>query len=678
MNKREKKIKQVRSNKEKRRMALVVTTSVLLILVIFVSGCAFSWFGIFSRIMQDMFKMGLDYIDLDHPLEKIDPDEIRTAIDTANGSLSHPFVLVTEEEFERTKTEYYAEDGDEYIKNRLDYSIAQADILIDTGFVDYTKNDRGEMLEPCRQALNRVTTLAGMWQITGNEDYAERCYAEIEYACNMEDWHPAHFLDTIEMTMAVTLCYDWLYDYLTEEQRDFLADNVYEKAIKPGNPNKLIKNWWSWSKVNWNTQCYGSLGIACMVFSDYFPDYAAKFLSKAYYNMPLHLESFSPDGVYVEGAGYWEAMGLYLLYFISTSRNYFGTDNGLSDLPGFDKIGYFPLYISTPLGVFNSGDNRNEFLFSPAIHWFAREYNEPMLSYYQKFSIKEAEYTSESVLSCLWYDPEMTSESADMDLPLSVYMSSDFGEEFVTMRSAYANPYATYAGIKSGYNYTNHGDLDIGSFIFYALGEEWVFDLGKASYALPGYFNGYIGGGRWRTYMKRAEGHNTLVINPDMASEDQYPYAFVKFDSFAPVVGGGTAILNMTDAYIRNGVETVTREFQMYGDYENLKITDHVVCKKESDIWWFAHTRADIEISSDGKTATLTLVNALTLETNQVIVKIAEGSAGTFEEMDTLPLLNDKRYEDNQAIEGVHKLAIHLENVTEADIIVTFEPVYID
>ena len=53
-------------------------------------------------------------------------------------------------------------------------------------------------------------------------------------AAAFEDWHPPHFLDTAEMTNAVAIGYDWLYDVLTPEQRATLKTAIIEKGLKPG------------------------------------------------------------------------------------------------------------------------------------------------------------------------------------------------------------------------------------------------------------------------------------------------------------------------------------------------------------------------------------------------------------------------------------------------------------
>lgn len=256
-------------------------------------------------------------------------------------------------------------------------------------------------------------------------------------------------------------------------------------------------------------------------------------------------------------------------------------------------------------------------------------------------------------------------QSALMMNPLAVCLESDAGQTLALFRSEYLNENANFAGIKGGYNYTNHGDLDIGTFVFDSQGERWAEELGVGSYDAPGYFVNLPFGGRWKNYAKRAEGQNTLVINPDSASEDQYALAECSFTAFAESTDGGKCSLDMTDAYKMNGAKSVTRDFELYDNYLSLKITDRVVCKRKSEIYWFMHTKADTEISQDGKTAILTV--------NGKKLKATSHSDGTFTVMPCEAL--DGKYEYDYDYENMSKLTVHLENVKEAEICITLEPI---
>lgn len=81
--------------------------------------------------------------------------------------------------------------------------------------------------------LGRVYSLGLVYQVTGEEKYAARAWSELEAAAAFTDWNPDHFLDTAEMTHAFAIGYDWLYDYLTEEQRQLLRRAILELGLHP-------------------------------------------------------------------------------------------------------------------------------------------------------------------------------------------------------------------------------------------------------------------------------------------------------------------------------------------------------------------------------------------------------------------------------------------------------------
>lgn len=627
-------------------------------------GSAFSYL----KILPDTVKVGIDYIDFSDKSEKIPVNDMKKYIQDARARIEHPFIFADSEDFDKVKSNYDNPNGDEYIKQIFGYSLSRADALLNEDFVEYYFDGDDGILEVSRKILSRVIVLSAAWRVTENEKYAERAYAEMENACNFESWNPDHFLDVAEMALAMSVGYDWLYDYLTDSQKDFIAENVYQKAIVPATNGKILtQNWWTWSKVNWNTVCYGGIGIACMTFSEYFEKEAAKLLSSAYEYMPLTFALFNPDGVYVEGTGYWEYCTTYLVYFLSTSRNFFGTDFGLSDIKGVDKVGYYPIYVTGAQGVFNYGDNKSEPLYSPALNWFADEYDAPLLAEFEKNADPTLNEDREATLAALWYNTKFSAKNTDFsDEPLSVLCKSDGYVDLAVMRSAYMDPNATFAAIKSGYNYTNHGDLDIGTFVFDALGERWAEELGPGNYNAPEYFVGLVGFGRWQSYRKRAEGQNTLVINPTMTPEDQYALAKVNISSFEENNDGGKAIIDMTDAYCLNNVKSVVREFELFDNYSKLRITDVVSCPSESEMYWFMHTKADIEISDAGKTAKLTIGNKAMRAT-------LVDCDGTFSVMDTVSLVNPD-YEYNRDNPGIRKLTVHIEDFTDAKIDIVIEP----
>ena len=96
---------------------------------------------------------------------------------------------------------------------------------------------------------------------------------------------------------------------------------------------------------------------------------------------------------------------------------------------------------------------------------------------------------------------------------------------------------------------------------------------------------------------------------------------------------------------------------------------DEITCSSASEIYWFAHTKATITASSDGKTAELT-TNGKTL-----LAQIAEPAEAVFTVMEAQPLSTSPNPAGQKSRTEYRKLAIHLENVVNAEISVVFTPV---
>ncbi len=631
----------------------------------------------YFAVIPDMVKVGIDYISLDRNPDYPDKAEMQKVL-AEKAEKEHPFILADKSDFDKVKKEYKSNKFTPYTKKLTDYVLSNADALLDTGVyppMDYVLDEEDSILPISREVINRMVILGYAWQITGEEKYAERAKAELEKVCSYDDWCTSHFLATAEMALAVSIGYDWLYDYLEEDFKGLIKEKVWEYAIKSALDDN---HWFTWSKNNWNSICYSGIGIACMTFSEYDTDKAAEFLSMCYENMPIAFANFTPDGVYAEGPGYSQSGMDAIVNFVATSNNFFGTDFGMSEIAGFKELGKFPVYITTPTDVFNFGDNKARMCFTPSLHWYATEYESPLLACYQmsdapgEFAPDISENTERNgsgksnALSSLWYNREYTPESADFsDEPLALSLQSDAGQDMVLMRSAYLDKDAAFAGIKGGYNFINHGDLDIGTFVFDSMGERWAEELGPGPYDAPGYFLNTPAGGRWKNYSKRAEGQNTLVINPDMTLDDQYVLAESEFTYFNETAEGGRCGLDMTDAYRMNGATSVERAFELYSGYSSLKITDTIKCLFKSDIYWFMHTKADIEISENGKTAILTIGDKQ--------LKATSHSDGTFSVMKAERLKGEWEWDEDYT--DLQKLTVRLENVRKAEIKITLEPV---
>jgi hypothetical protein len=103
-------------------------------------------------------------------------------------------------------------------------------------------------------------------------------------------------------------------------------------------------------------------------------------------------------------------------------------------------------------------------------------------------------------------------------------------------------------------------------------------------------------------------------------------------------------------------------------DRKRVRIADEIQGARSADVWWFAHTKAQIEVASDGRSATLSQ-NGKRLK-----VVVQEPATAKLEVMDAAPLPtspNPNKQADNSKI---RKLAIHLREVKDLKLAVEFVP----
>ena len=515
----------------------------------------------------------------------------------------------------------------------------------------YEIPDGLRLLATSRRVLDRVQSLALLYQLEGQRPDAERAWLELKTAAAFTNWNPRHFLDTAEMTHAFAIGYDWLYDFWSPDQRRVLREALLEKGIRLANDIEAKETWWARSQFNWNQVCNGGVGMGALALLDEAPDECSRFLAAALKSIQLPMREYAPDGAWAEGPGYWHYATSYNCVFLAALESALGSDFGLSRIDGFPQAGMFPIFASGPTGKsFDFADAHGEVIRAPELFWLSTKFNQPALSVYQR------KVASAEPLDLLWYNPRGEARMPG-NLPLDKYFRH---AEVAMLRSAWDDPDALWVGFKAGDNKANHSHLDLGSFIFEALGERWVIDLGADDYNMPDYF----GRQRWTYYRLRAEGHNTLVFNPSQ-EPDQDPSAA------APIVHFGSplnpfAIADLTAAYARNASK-VLRGVAMLGR-KRLLIQDEIETGSPAEIWWFLHTLA--EVKSNGRTATLSLHG------KTLTARILTPAGATFTTMDAKPLPACPNPAVQNPNAGVRKLAIRLENVTRDRIAVLLEPGY--
>ncbi len=122
----------------------------------------------------------------------------------------------------------------------------------------------------------------------------------------------------------------------------------------------------------------------------------------------------------------------------------------------------------------------------------------------------------------------------------------------------------------------------------------------------------------------------------------------------------------MTCAY-EGKVKSAKRGLKMTNCRTAVVVQDEIECIEPSETYWGIHTKADINIFEDGKTA------LLNINGNKMEVKI-QSSDGVFSILEPKPLPQCYQLDGQNANEGVKKLAVHFVNAEKINLTVCFTP----
>lgn len=533
---------------------------------------------------------------------------------------------------------------------------AQADGLLSEPETDFTAADYRDnivrtkvLLGKMRECLDRVYTLLTIYRLDHDSRYLERAKRELMNVAALKDWNRMHFLDTAEITHAFAIGYDWMYNDLSEQERSILRKAMIEKGLKQGlsayrADGKVPWGYWVHARHNWNQVCNGGMVLGALAIADEDPKLAEEILEHALKSIRLPMAEFAPDGAWAEGPAYWSYATQYNVFLLAGLKSALGTDLGLAATPGFSRTGMFPIYYTGPLGLtFNYADAGDKSQPDEQMFWLAREYDQPVFAWHEKQYLDRIK-----AVGLWWLDTRWDSPA---ELPLDAYFR---GAELAFLRSAWQEPDALFVGFKGGDNHANHSHLDLGSFVFDALGVRWAVDLGKDSYKLPLYFDTYLGS-RWRYYRLRTESHNTLLIDGNNQGR-KAKAAIIKFHSSPD---RAIVITDLTEAYGQKA-KSVKRGLAMV-DRSRVIVQDEIETRSPARIGWGFLTGAEITLK--GQSAVLAQKNA------NLLVRIVEPPEAAFK------VVSAFRPPPENPNEGINNLTVQLpKKVSHARIVVELIP----
>jgi hypothetical protein len=503
--------------------------------------------------------------------------------------------------------------------------LAGADEMLELPPIERIQIGR-RLLDKSREGLRRSFFLSYAWRTTGDARYLRRAERELVAIAGFSDWNPSHFLDVAEMTMAMAIGYDWLYEGLSDSARAAIRSAIRHKGLEPSYDSRF--NSWLSVSNNWNQVCNAGMAYGAMAIYESDPAFARRIIERAVRSVVLPMEDYAPDGAYPEGYGYWGYGTSFNVMLLGALRTVYGTDFGLAARPGFLATASYLENMTGPTGdAFNYADSGPGGGLEPAMFWFAETSRDPNLLFVERTRLERippARLVTERLL------PVAMVFGRGIDLraaapPTSLLWTGAGKNPVALMRSSWTDPSAIFVGVKGGSASDNHAHMDAGSFVMDAGGVRWAMDFGSERYneieqAGVDLWNRRQESPRWQVFRYNNLAHNTLTANE--ALQDVAGRASITGTRATP--GFLAAVVDLSPAYA-SSLASATRGVAIVGG-------DHVVVRDEvralprpTTLRWNMVTPATVriigprtaELTRDGRTLRLTVVEpaAVTMRT---------------------------------------------------------------
>ena len=351
------------------------------------------------------------------------------------------------------------------------------------------------------EELRRVLFLSYAYRMTGREEFAKHAEKNMLNVCNFKDWNPSHFLDVSEMGMALSIGYDWLYDYLSPESRETILRSIQEKALIPGitggegDPEHNLR--WLEMANNWNQVCNGGLTVAAIATYTENKELSDSIINRSCEKILIPMEAeYAPVGCFPEGFGYWAFGTQFNILFVDSMQKFFGPERveKFKQMPGFVESGNYSQFLITPsLRTFGYSDNSTRIYLEPAVMWFNTVKEDPAMYYMQRrlfYKFQESasyvKHIKNRLIPFMLIWGAGTGEEPTVALNNPEYPQKNFylgigKNDICVMRSGWDED-DVYLGFKAGRVRSPHGHMDVGSFYYEVDGVRWSLDLGSDDY----------------------------------------------------------------------------------------------------------------------------------------------------------------------------------------------------
>lgn len=555
---------------------------------------------------------------------------------------------------------------------------------------------------------SKLRSLALLWQVHGDDKYADAFYLLAVELGKWEHWGEGHFLDCADGSVEFAIGLDWIYHAFDDEpeKRDEMAAILYEKGMMKGyyaivcdtiyrkgtttaqleTKLDIVNNrqygthtslsgqqetylhisnkagtsgWRTINRTNnWQTVCGSGMIISALFLSEYeqYRENAMFVVEQYLVSNERCLLQYAPDGAYIESPGYWGYGTNTLMRTIGALQSSLGTDYGLSKAIGLYESFYYTVGICDGRHyMWNYHDCSGYDASDPGLgsgrvdsaylYLAARIYNDPTIAAVRDDMLfSEGSPYTLNFIDAIYYSPDLSEGGSIEDLPLDYNFKAI---DTATFRSGYAED-SIFTGLHVGPNAVSHGDMDCGNFTLSMGGVKWIADPGSENYNVSGFWNGGENGTRYKLYCKSVEGHSTVMIRNDSSIPRGQRYTTTS-TSYAKI-----------DSYFtdENGAYAISDMTYMYGNSctggtrgvlltnsrSTVVLQDEISFSSPSDVTWLLNLQQYFSISSDGRSILARAVGADGEIVDMRITLISDNADLRFREMEAQETVFEETY----------------------------------
>ncbi|MBQ3766142.1 MAG: heparinase II/III family protein [Bacteroidales bacterium] len=524
----------------------------------------------------------------------------------------HPRLLVSDEERGQDEgyhfqNEYSLKDlqrgvaGNPVARQADSVIVAFCDAVLDKPPVTRTFIGR-RLLGTSREALKRIFWLSYTYRVHGGEAYARKAIDEMLAVSAFSDWNPAHFLDVGEMTMALAIGYDWLYDIMTPAERETVARAILDKGLKPAMNEKDA--WFYNVEINWNSVCNAGMVYGALAVWEKDPGFCRLMLEKSLESNKLAYNAYTGGG-YPEGYNYWGYGTSFQVMLEAGVESAFRQTTG-NITPDFLASSEFIRFTSTPAGnCYSFSDSYRKATGQYMQAWMLSRTGDPTLLYPEIGIMESTGYKrlcEERLFPMFIISLAKSGRHAETGVPEKHHYRCEGTTPIFVYRSGWTSRNDTYLGIKGGLTMSSHSHCDQGSFYFESDGVTWATDLGMQDYnsletAGVDLWDMTQDSERWSVFRIGPFSHNILTVNGHTPKVN-HPASFSH--TWMPESAGRIgAELDLTDLYTED-LDSCKRA--VYLQDGNLSIVD---CLQAGDsactVRWAMCTEAEATLLPDGR-----------------------------------------------------------------------------